>query len=114
VSNDELLEHIKAVGLTVELIAANGAGKFIVVRGFPIRGGSLDGEVRDLAWPWVPSIPYVAPTAIHVRPHAVPMGSRNSQASPLGPEWQYLSRILRVPPTPVTVVAHFATVLAEL
>jgi hypothetical protein len=42
------------------------------------------------------------------------MGTASSQGSPLGPDWQYLSRVLRVSATPAAMLVHICTVFAEL
>lgn len=42
------------------------------------------------------------------------MGTAASQASPLGPEWQYLSRRYDRVPNAKAFLAHVLTVLGEL
>jgi hypothetical protein len=42
------------------------------------------------------------------------MGTRNAQGSPLGSEWQYLSRVLLCQPTPQAWVVHINTIFSEL
>ena len=113
-TNQELVDYLKGLGLQVEVLGPPSAPTFIVVRGYAIPQGRMRGTNHDVAIQWQPLVPYVPPTAIHVRPHAVPMGQRNSQASPLGPDWQYLSRVLRGTPSPAAWIAHVNTVFAEL
>lgn len=42
------------------------------------------------------------------------MGTLNTQASPIGPNWQYWSRRFDHPPTPARLWAHLDRVLREL
>jgi hypothetical protein len=42
------------------------------------------------------------------------MGTRNTQASKLGPDWQYWSRRFDRPPTPQRLWTHILTVLTEV
>ena len=99
-TNEELVSHLEGLGHTAETLDLGPQGRWIVVRDYPISTGTLAGQRRDVAVQWSPQVPYVAPSAVQVRPHVVPMGTRNAQGSPLGPEWQYLSRVLRCTPTP--------------
>lgn len=109
----ELEEHVSKLGLSVDHVSAGGQS-FAVIRDLKIQTGSHAGETCDVgilrsdANPWLPQ------AAIHVHPHLVTMGQRNSQASPLGAEWQYLSRRFDQVPTPKTFFAHILTVLGEL
>ncbi|SRR6266851_5268853 len=112
-TNEELASHLEGLGHTVETLDL-GHGRWIVVRDYPINTGTLAGQRRDVAIQWSPQVPYVAPSAVQVRPPVVPMGTRNAQQSPLGPEWQYLSRVLRCQPTPQAWVVHINTVFSEL
>jgi hypothetical protein len=115
VTNEELVAYLQGLGHTVEILVSPVApDRFIVIRDFDVRAGSRAGQRHDVAIQWSTAVPYVAPSAIHVRPLAVAMGTASSQASPLGPDWQYLSRILRVPATPPAMLVHICTVLAEL
>ncbi len=112
-TNEDLVRHLEGLGLTVETLDRGPQGKWIVVRDYPINSGTLVGQRRDVAIQWSPQVPYIAPSAIQVRPHVVPMGTRNAQGSPLGPEWQYLSRVLRCMPTPQAWIVHINTILSE-
>ena len=113
-TNEELVAHLKDLGLRIEILEPVPGVRFIVARDFLIAHGPLHGQRHDVGIPWQPLLPYVAPSSIHVKPHAVPMGQRNSQASQLGPDWQYLSRVLRGQPSPAAWVVHVNTVLSEL
>ena len=113
-TNEDLVKHVEGIGLKAEIFDVPGVSRYIVIREYEIRAGRLNGRKVDVALQWMPQIPYVAPSAVHVSPHLVAMGSANSQGSPIGASWQYLSRVLRVVPTPSAIVTHIATVLAEL
>ena len=99
-TNEDLITYFQGLGHTVgTLEAPSSAGiAYLVIRNFEVHTGSHAGQRFDVAIQRSTATPYVPPPAIHVRPHAVPMGSASSQASPLGAEWQYLSRVLRVAP----------------
>lgn len=113
-TNEELVGHLEGLGLTVETLDLGPQGRWIVAHDYPISTGTLAGQRRDVAIQCSPQVPYVAPSAVHVRPHVVQMGTRNAQGSPLGPEWQYLSRVLRCQPTPQAWVVHINTIFSEL
>jgi hypothetical protein len=112
-TNEDLVSHLEGLGHMVTL-DHGPQGKWILLHNYPISTGTLASQRRDVAIQWSPQIPYVAPAAIQVRPHVVPMGTRNAQQSPLGPEWQYLSRILRGQPTPQAWLVHLNTIFSEL
>jgi hypothetical protein len=113
-TNEDLVSHLEGLGHTVETLDLGPQGRWIVVRDYPVSTGTLAGQRRDVAVQWSPQVPYVAPSAVQVRPHVVPMGTRNAQGSPLGPEWQYLSRVLRCAPTPQAWIVHINTIFSEL
>ncbi len=113
-SNEELIAYLKSLDLKVETLDALGGGRFVVIRDHLIPVGRLQRDSRDVAVMWSTQVPYVMHSSVHVRPSVVPMGSGNSQASPLGSDWQYLSRVLRGQPTPQRILAHINTVLAEV
>ena len=110
---DEFERHLASTGHVVES-ATGGANAYLVIKNVPISAGSHKGKICDVgilrstANPWVPE------AAVHVRPHLVQMGKASSQASPLGSDWQYLSRRFDKVPTPKAVLAHILTVLGEL
>ncbi|HVB52668.1 MAG TPA: hypothetical protein VNF24_00535 [Candidatus Acidoferrales bacterium] len=116
-THDELATYLESVGFTIETLEAGGppaTASFLVIRDFEVRVGTKAGQKYEIAVQMSTAVPYVLPPAIHVRPHAVTMGSSASQGSPLGPDWQYLSRVLRVTPTPANVVAHLHSIFGEL
>ena len=112
-TNEDLVSHLEGLGHTVETLDLGSQNRWILVRDYPISTGTLAGQKRDLAIQWSTQVPYVAPSAIHVRPHVVPMGTCNAQQSSLGAEWQYLSRVLRCQPTPQAWVVHINTIFSE-
>jgi len=112
-TNEDLVSHLVGLGHTVETLDRGPQDRWILLREYSISTGSLAGQSRDVAIQWSPQIPYVAPSAIHVRPHVVAMGTRNAQQSVLGTQWQYLSRVLRCPPTPQAWVVHINTIFSE-
>lgn len=113
-TNEDLEAHLRAIGFAVEQLTGNDGNPYIVIRGYLIPSGSLAGTVCDVAVQQTTAVPYVPPPAIHTRPAVIPMGTRNTQASGVGSEWQYWSRVLRGQPTPAAFVAHLATVFSEV
>lgn len=113
-TNEDLVSHLEGLGHMVETLNSGPQDRWIVVRDYSISTGTLAGQRRDVAVQWSPQVPYIAPSAVQVRPHVVPMGTRNAQGSPLGPEWQYLSRVLRCTPTPQAWIVHINTIFSEL
>lgn len=110
---DEFEQHLVSIGHAIESVDAGGNG-YVIVKAVPISAGSHAGKTCDVgilrssANPWEPQ------AAVHVRPVLVQMGTASSQASPLGPDWQYLSRRFDKAPTPKAFLAHILTVLGEL
>ena len=110
---DEFEQHLSSTGHAVES-AKGGEDSYVIIKSVPISAGSQAGKacdvgiLRSIGNPWVPQ------AAVHVRPHLVEMGKASSQASPLGPDWQYLSRRFDKAPTPKAYLAHILTVLGEL
>lgn len=114
-THQDLVAHLQGLGFALEgATAGSPPASYVVIRGFPVQTGSHKGQALDIAIQASTAVPYVLPPAIHVRPALVTMGVASSQPSPLGPEWQYLSRVLRVPPSPSSVLAHIHSVLNEL
>jgi hypothetical protein len=113
-TNEDLQAYFRGIGLGGEIVAAVNGARFIVGRDYLITKGSLVGRRCDVAVQWSDAIPYVPAPAIHTRPPLIPMGTRNTQASPLGDEWQYWSRRMVAELTPKAVVAHIATILSEV
>jgi len=112
VTNEELVAYLESLGRKVETPDLP-SGRWIILPEYSIVAGTLAGQTRDIAIQWMPQVPYVPPSAIHVRPAVVPMGTHNAQQSPLGADWQYLSRVLRVPPTPQAWLVHINTIFSE-
>jgi hypothetical protein len=110
---DELETHLRQAGLSVENVIVDGQA-WLVISDFPINGGSHDGEVCDVALRRSDQNPWAPEAQIHVKPHLVAMGQRNSQTSPLGADWQYLSRRFDDPPQPHTYLAFLISALEEL
>lgn len=109
----DLESHVKAVGLSVENIEIDGQ-TWMVIRDFLINGGTHEGETCDVAFRRSEQNPWAPEAQIHVKPHLVMMGQWNSQASPLGTEWQYLSRRFDDPAQPRTYYAFLIKALEEL
>lgn len=109
----DLEAHLISIGLSVEHIPLDGQ-EWMVIKAFPIHGGIHVGKTCDVALRWSEQNPWAPEAQIHVKPHLVTMGQRNSQGSPLGAEWQYLSRRFDHPPQPRTYYAFLITALEEL
>lgn len=105
--------YVRGLGLPADYLSA-GEQTFLRVKGVRIRAGSHAGKECDVAIMRTAGMPWVPPAAVHVTPHLVAMGERNSQGSPLGAEWQYLSRRFDRVPTPRTFLTHILTVIEEL
>ncbi len=109
----EFEQHLASTGHTVESASVNQE-RYLIIKAVPISAGSHAGKtcdvgiLRSTANPWVPQ------AAVHVRPHLVKMGNASSKASPLGADWQYLSRRFDKIPTSKAFLAHILTVLGEL
>jgi hypothetical protein len=110
---NELERHVQALGFTTSRILANNQS-YLLIQGVPISAGSHAGQHCDVAVRDTGGNPWLPEAAVHVRPHLARMGERASKASPLGGDWQYLSRRFNRPPTPQTFYAHILTVLEEL
>ena len=110
----ELDGYLRGLGLMVETVHDGNGTRFSVIRGVCVPRGTHTGQIIDVGLQQVDAVPYVAPSAVHVRPSLVPMGERASQASTLGTDWQDLSRRLDLPPTPQVVWAWVLTVIGEL
>jgi len=115
-TDDELEQFLRNLSLIVEAVQDSSGYQYIVVRGFVIPCGPLKDRTCDVALARCQTVPYVVPPAIHTRPALVPMdmqGPYKTQASALGPEWQYWSRRFDKPPTPQSVWTHILTVLNQ-
>jgi len=115
-TNEELEVYLRGLGWQIELLVGNDGMSYIVVRDYPIASGSLAGRVCDVAIQRTPAVPYIMPPVIHTRPALVAMDmvTFHTQASSIGPEWQYWSRALQGQATPHRIVTHIATTFAEV
>ena len=109
-TNEELEAHFLSLGWKIERHPA-GSQTFIVIRNYVIPAGSFAGRSCDVAIERMTTVP---PPAIHTCPALVPLGTLTTMQSPLGPDWQYWSRLVRVQPTPQKIVAHIATIFSEV
>lgn len=110
---EEFEQYLTATGHVIE--HANGAdGQYTIIKSVPITAGSQAGNSCDVGILGAATNPWVPQSAVHVRPHLVQMGQVSSQASNLGPDWQYLSRRFDRSPTPKGFLAHILTVLSQL
>jgi hypothetical protein len=112
-SNESLIEYFKSLGWHIEVILGSDRLYYTVIRDYHINVGSLVDRICDVAIQQNNTIPFVLSSAIHTRPHLVPMNMQNAlrtQNSGIGAEWQYWSRILTKEPTPQNIVAHIATI----
>lgn len=108
--------HLSGMGLTIEIIKGRDGREYVVARGFELPGGSLRGTTCDIAIERYLGVPYVPPAAIHTNPALVPMGMntpQRTQASDIGPDWQYWSRQFNHELTPRNLWAHILTVLCD-
>ncbi len=103
---DDFDKHLLAIGKPTETIAVGG-DVFTVIKGFT----ASNGNTYDVGIKRIPGTPWLPEAALHVRPHRVKAGENASQASPLGEDWQYLSRRFERSPTPASFIAHILTVL---
>lgn len=114
-SDVEVISYVESLGMTVEKILGKDQKPYFVIRNYNITSGSLAGKVCDVAIQQTGCIPYVPPSAIHVKPILIPMGQRNTLASGVGPEWQYWSRVFAGrAQTPKSFYAHIATIFNEV
>ncbi len=114
-THEDLEAYLQDLGYTVETLEVSSPPtSYLVIRDFEVCTGSRSAMRYDVAIQKTTAVPYVPPPAVHVRPHVVPMGTASSQASSLGSHWQYLSRILRVPPTPAAMLVHLHSTFNEL
>jgi hypothetical protein len=112
-TNEELEAYFRGLGWKVESLTGLDGQTYTVIRDYAITSGSLAGTTCDIGILRTPSIPYVAPAAIHTRPALIQMQTRNTQQSPIGSEWQYWSRTVREQ-APKGIVTHIATIFSEV
>ncbi len=96
----ELDAYIRSLGFDLEVVQDTAGASYTAVRKVQITSGALAGKTCDVALPRVGANPYSVASSIHVSPALVPMNSQSSQASPLGADWQYLSRRFDFAPSP--------------
>lgn len=116
-TDDDFAAYLRGLGFTVEAAQDVNGHPYTVIRQVTITAGSLAGRTCDVALARCQSVPYMVAPAIHTRPALVPMdmnGPLRTQASPLGPDWQYWSRRFDRPPNAQRVWAHILTVLGEV
>ncbi|HZR82576.1 MAG TPA: hypothetical protein VFD92_15885 [Candidatus Binatia bacterium] len=109
---DEFEQHVQRSGLVVERLTVGGQ-IYLHLNGVRIAGGRHSGTECEVAILRTTEVPWAPEAAVHVRPHLVTMGQMNSQTSPVGSDWQYLSRRFDKPGTPKNFLAHILKVLAE-
>lgn len=110
---DDFEQYATGIGLSTDRVPV-GDSTYLRLKGLVVSAGSHTGKECEVAILRTTETPWVPQAALHVRPHLVAMGQRNSQASPLGPDWQYLSRRFDRAPTSKAFLAHVLTVLGEL
>lgn len=111
----EELEAYLAPKYELEKLTAGNGQEYLVIKAISIPpGGALASKICDVAVLRSNENPWVPQAALQVRPPLVPMGQHNTQASPLGPEWQYWSRRFDKVPTPRAFLAHVLTILAAV
>ncbi|MCY4616792.1 MAG: hypothetical protein OXC71_10440 [Chloroflexi bacterium] len=113
---DDFEEHVRGLGLAVEVLRGEDGHNYSVVRDFELPSGALRGRRCDIAIQRVDGVPYVAPPAIHTRPHLVPMDEKEplrTMKSEIGPDWLYWSRRYDHRATPRELWAHVLTVLCD-
>lgn len=113
-TNETISAYLKSIDYIVEEVNDSKGDQYIVIRNYTIPAGKLAGRVCDVAIQKSTNVPYVAPAAIHSKPHLIPMGQYNTLGSNLGPEWQYWSRRLRDQSHPRNWVTHIATIFSEV
>jgi hypothetical protein len=111
---EEFETYMRGLGFTVEVITGDDREAYTVVRSVAITRGGLRGRTCDVAMQRSQTAPFIPPAAIHTKPALVPMGTLSTQASPVGPDWQYWSRRLDRPVTPTNLWTHVNTILGEV
>jgi hypothetical protein len=111
---DDFEAYARRIGFTVETVMGSDGLPYTVVRGVCITTGALAGQTCDVAIRREEAIPFIVPAAVHTKPVLVPMGTLPTQASPIGPDWQYWSRRFEHAVTPSNLWLHILTVLGEV
>lgn len=110
----ELDQYLQNLGFKVDIVNDQAGAPYTAIRSVEITLGAFARKTCDVALARVGASPYAVASAVHVSPHLVVMGSQASQASALGPGWQYLSRRFDHAPTPQRIWTWVLTVLCEL
>ncbi|MCI0184819.1 hypothetical protein [Sulfoacidibacillus ferrooxidans] len=116
-THQELVDHLVGIGWSVDHLTGKDGNTYLVIHDYEITSGRLKGTKADIGILKTAGAPYTAPAAIHTKPHLVPMDMQSSlrtQASGIGAEWQYWSRLLRGIPTPKAFVVQIATIFSEV
>ncbi len=112
----EFEDYLREIGQRVEVVTGSDNQEYVTVRDAEIPQGGLKGTRCDVAILRNGGEPYVPPAAIHTRPALVEMTMTEpikTQASAIGPEWQYWSRRFDRPCIPQILWAHIMTVLSD-
>lgn len=109
----DLEAYISDLGLPTGELMVDGQS-YLVIKEVKIPKGSHEGQLCEVAVKRTSDNPWLPEARLHVRPHLTAMGQRNTSSSPLGTDWQYLSRRFDRTPTARSFFAHILTVLGEL
>jgi hypothetical protein len=109
----DLEQYLMKIGLRTDDLTVAGQS-YLVITGVRIPRGSHEGQLCEVAVRRTSDNPWLPEAKLHVRPHLAPTGQRNTLQSPLGTEWQYLSRRFDRAPTARSFFAHILTVLGEM
>ncbi len=115
-NNEEIVSHLKSLNWTVNVIQGNDGKKYVTIGDYEIELGGLAGKKCDVAFEQVQSVPYTFPSAIHTKPHMLPMdvSKYNTQNSGIGQEWQYWSRSFSKQLNPQNIIAHIASIFRDV
>ena len=116
-TDNDLISFMITIGWTINKITGADNLLYFVIKNYEITSGSLAGSECDIAIQQTGTIPYVPPSAIHIKPALVRMdmsSSLRTQQSGIGPEWQYWSRVFNKAQTPKSFIAHIATIFNEV
>ena len=115
-TGDDLEAYLRGLGYTVERVQGTDGAPYTIARNVEIMTGGLKGRRCDVGIGYVTSVPYAVPAAVHTRPALLPMAGGEpygTQASPIGPDWQYWSRRFDRVPTPESLWVHVFTILND-
>ena len=108
----DLENYLSSMNLDTSILSL-GSEEFLVISKQKVGTGTQSTDICDVAIKRTNDNPWLPEAKIHVRPKLTDMGTKNSQPSPLGEDWQYLSRRFDYVPTPRTFYAHILSVLSE-